>query len=366
VRLHYIDTMRGIAILMVILTHTAQSVVGISTIMAYTSLYGQMGVQLFFVVSAYTLCHSWSNRTGEHNKLLNYGIRRYFRIAPMYYLGILIYFLSSISENYHVGQILTPGSQYSITNIATNIFFLHGLYPPANNNIVPGGWSVGTEMLFYFILPVLIGVFTKIKSFKLIKLLMLPVLVLAFSQISLQLILFSTEMSLSNNNFMYFNIIVQLPVFCLGMSYYFLCQSDLSPTKSIKKSILGFFLFTFISVYLFYVNISYLFSIIPFVSGISFLFLMRIFECNQALNIRIIRKIGKASFSMYVIHFLYAWKVSAGVSGMLASLLGSDLALIVLYIMTVTFTYLIASLSEKYIEAYFITIGKRLLLRLNY
>ena len=60
----YIDGLRGIAILMVVLFHQTPSVVWKSSatrfdilIQSATSL-GQMGVQLFFVASALTLCLS--------------------------------------------------------------------------------------------------------------------------------------------------------------------------------------------------------------------------------------------------------------------------------------------------------------------
>ena len=57
-KLDYIDIARGIAILMVMLVHTSQAVNGVSQLVGDIDRYGQMGVQLFFVASAYTLCFS--------------------------------------------------------------------------------------------------------------------------------------------------------------------------------------------------------------------------------------------------------------------------------------------------------------------
>lgn len=54
-KLKHIDALRGIAVLLVILVHTSQSIPGISLPLRYFSKYGQMGVQLFFIISAYTL-----------------------------------------------------------------------------------------------------------------------------------------------------------------------------------------------------------------------------------------------------------------------------------------------------------------------
>ncbi len=152
-KLNYIDSIRGVAILMVILVHAAQSVPGLSPLTSLLADYGQMGVQLFFVASAYTLCLSATKRRGESRGWLKYAIRRYFRIAPLYYLGILIYFGRALIEaaNGIVGRTLLE--DYSLANVAANVLLVHGFYPPANNTVVPGGWSIGTEVAFYAIFP---------------------------------------------------------------------------------------------------------------------------------------------------------------------------------------------------------------------
>ena len=63
----YVDAMRGIAILMVILVHTAQFVtgLGLSRISAGLATFGQMGVQLLLVAPPYTLCLSFRRKSGE-------------------------------------------------------------------------------------------------------------------------------------------------------------------------------------------------------------------------------------------------------------------------------------------------------------
>ncbi|HEY9657997.1 MAG TPA: acyltransferase family protein [Allocoleopsis sp.] len=82
-KLQSIDSLRGIAILLVILVHTSKSVEGLSFPISAISNYGQMGVQLFFIVSAYTLCLSMERRREERLKEVNFFIRRFFRIAPL-------------------------------------------------------------------------------------------------------------------------------------------------------------------------------------------------------------------------------------------------------------------------------------------
>ena len=136
---------------MVILVHSGQRIDGISPILKGISAYGQMGVQLFFIASAFTLCLSHEKRKIEKYSLTNFYIRRFFSIAPLYYLGITLYFIIEITKGFVSHDI--NDSQYSLVNVLANVFFVNGFYPPANNNIVPGGWSIGTEFAFYAIFP---------------------------------------------------------------------------------------------------------------------------------------------------------------------------------------------------------------------
>lgn len=103
----YIDNARGLAILMVILVHTSQSVQLEWGIISILSGYGQMGVQLFFVASALTLCLSFHQRKDEPNPILAFYIRRLFRIAPMYYLGLFGYLaFRTLTEYFSIGGVI--------------------------------------------------------------------------------------------------------------------------------------------------------------------------------------------------------------------------------------------------------------------
>lgn len=90
--LNYIDSLRGIAILMVVLVHTTLNVRVTNQSLNAIGLYGQMGVQLFFIASALTLCLSLERTIYTENWLGFFYLKRFFRIAPLYYLGIIVYF----------------------------------------------------------------------------------------------------------------------------------------------------------------------------------------------------------------------------------------------------------------------------------
>jgi peptidoglycan/LPS O-acetylase OafA/YrhL len=89
--LGFMDMMRGIAILMVLATHVAASIPGLSPGLAMFAKFGQTGVQMFFVASAYTLSLSWQRRVDEPHRLARFALRRWFRIAPMYFVGVALF-----------------------------------------------------------------------------------------------------------------------------------------------------------------------------------------------------------------------------------------------------------------------------------
>jgi peptidoglycan/LPS O-acetylase OafA/YrhL len=149
----YVDALRGLAVLGVIAVHTAQhGIFSVSQILMNIIYNAQMGVQLFYIMSAFTLFLSLKNRFNkERYPIRNFFIRRFFRIAPMFYISIIVYFIGW--QQWEIG----------IGNILSHFVFLHGLRASWINTLVPGGWSVGVEMIFYAILPIL---FLKIKNIR--------------------------------------------------------------------------------------------------------------------------------------------------------------------------------------------------------
>jgi len=94
----YIDALRGLAIFLVMIVHTSQYCEkSHNEIFNSFFKFGAKGVQLFFLASAFTLFLSYNNRNRQENKnsLRDFYIRRFFRIAPMYYIGIIFFSLQN-------------------------------------------------------------------------------------------------------------------------------------------------------------------------------------------------------------------------------------------------------------------------------
>src|SRR5882762_10886690 len=154
-KLNYIDAFRGIAICGVLVVHCGQA--GRNNYPSFLQniiLEGAAGVQLFFLASAFTIFLTFADRhRNEINHTSNFFIRRFFRIAPMYYIGIIYYlYQDGWGARYWLGN----ATEVSAWNIASNLGFFHAFNPYWITSVVPGGWSIAVEMFFYCLVPILV------------------------------------------------------------------------------------------------------------------------------------------------------------------------------------------------------------------
>jgi peptidoglycan/LPS O-acetylase OafA/YrhL len=150
-RFRTLDFLRGVAILGVISVHAALTFPTPGNQLNFVLSYGMYGVQLFYLISAITMCLMWEQRAGERSPVKKFYIRRFLRIAPLFWLAIPIY----LSVNGFGPSYWAPNG-IGMMQIVLTALFLHGLWPDAINSVVPGGWSIAVEMTFYLIFPFLI------------------------------------------------------------------------------------------------------------------------------------------------------------------------------------------------------------------
>lgn len=358
-KLGHIDQLRGIAILLVILVHVYQSQIHIKGMLALVLNFGIVGVQLFFLLSAYTLCMSMSARH-ENSSVRNFYIRRFFRIAPLYYLGIFIYFLVSNIPAVNLLGPLSHHENYTAMNVIYNVLFIHGMVSEANNTIVPGGWSIGTEMIFYLIFPAIFVMYERIKNIRL--LISIPFFCLFIAHVFIALVHYFKGNEAFTNLFYYYNILNQLPVFAVGITYYFLERAGMV-TFSKAKTVIGFFFFfllSFIVMFKLKTNI----SMGIFLASISFCFLFKLFS-DLKLSLPLLTRIGQLSFSIYIFHFLFAYPLVSKLVNVLSVGVNSYLIYILSVIITVGLAMIVASVSERLIEKPGINAGKMLIKRLK-
>lgn len=376
-KINYIDTLRGIAILMVVVVHHSQIFDSLPKLLKVVTSYGQMGVQLFFVASAFTLCTSFDLRRTEKNPFSSFFIRRYFRIAPLYYLGLVFYALCDMAfRNFSAP---TAESIYTPFNVVSNLLFLHGFVPSAFNGVVPGGWSISTEMMFYLMFPALFILFTKLY----LRAGLWPLYVVIAAAIGIDFV-FQWEVisvfgtGIDNNNILYCSIIDQLPVFLIGMTIFFaINHGEHMGTGSNNKggettrshrdlvtNSLGFLVFTLATIILMRSNtflgdsrhIAMVF--LPSIAAVSFFFLLRLCR-NYVRKVGVLEKVGQLSFSMYIFHFVFAWWMTKTVKDYLSALVPSSILYVATLAITILCTFSVAVLSKALIEDRFIDYGRR-------
>lgn len=368
-KLAFVDLLRGIAILMVAAVHTAIVVPGIDQFQMFLARYGQMGVQLFFVASAYTLAISYGRSNRDADAIKAFYVRRYFRIAPMYYLGVVLYFGLRVIKSLQETGRLDDLHPYSPLNVVANVLFVHGMVPSANNNIVPGGWSIGTEMLFYLVFPLLFAAAAGLRS----RLGLRGVLLLLAACIALNAIVQirvagSWMVTLPNNSFFYLNLVNQLPVFMFGLLAYFATVDRVGIPAGCKESLVNgaaFVLLTLCGLLLWRFNgLNWTFVILPVVAGASFYFLL-MFTRTMSVRIRQIERIGQLSYSIYVVHFLFAWYLAPRVMNRLAIDDSPGARFLLSFGLVLVGAFVVASLTERFVEARGIAVGGSLIARLR-
>lgn len=152
-----LDSLRGIAILGVIMVHAGTRMPPSNWVLAGIASQGGWGVQLFFILSALTLVISWRSRA-EDAPVPRFLLRRFFRVAPMFYLAITFELLTDPwSPRYYAPYGLGVGDY-----VATYLF-MNAWLPNAINSVFRGAWSIGDEVNFYLLFPFLVGWVTSLR-----------------------------------------------------------------------------------------------------------------------------------------------------------------------------------------------------------
>jgi peptidoglycan/LPS O-acetylase OafA/YrhL len=152
----FLDALRGLAALAVVVVHTVQNFSG-GSLTPLLGL-GAAGVQLFYVVSAYSLCLSFAQRQrSEARPLRNYLLRRFFRIAPLFWLAIGLYLLRPylLPDFAAPVDVHPPSWTLQPWHVLATALFVNGWHYESINFLVPGGWSVAVESNFYLLVPFL-------------------------------------------------------------------------------------------------------------------------------------------------------------------------------------------------------------------
>lgn len=163
----WLDGLRGLAALWVLVSH-AMILTGVPGIPVLS--WGELAVDLFMLLSGFLMAHHYVLRRerepwSARSTFFTFWIRRFFRIAPLYYLLLTAALLFGpwIGEwreaIAHVWPVTaTSPARYDDQgwdNILMHVTFLFGASPHYAFRTPLPDWSIGLEMSFYLAFPFL-------------------------------------------------------------------------------------------------------------------------------------------------------------------------------------------------------------------
>lgn len=156
---NFITGLRAVAATMVVVIHTgAFSQLG--TIGENITANGKYGVQMFFVISGFTIAATFIG----NERYISYFVRRVLRIAPLYWLACilmaLLYHLAILQPNYWMQRL---GTESDVYNLAMHLSFLSFLDYRLAPSLIGTEWTIPIEMFWYALLPLLITRCTSVR-----------------------------------------------------------------------------------------------------------------------------------------------------------------------------------------------------------
>lgn len=296
----YIDALRWWAVVGVLCVHIFQS--SAPYIWFIADLWAR-GVQLFYIISALTLFLSMGKRIEkEKYPFLFFFIRRFFRIAPLFYICVLYYFLSK-------------SSSISWAELISVITFTNWWHPEWIWNLVEWQWSIAVEMVFYLFVPFL---FLKINTIQKSKILLVGSFILSCILIFFLQTHPMIEDTILWEHFLFYFLPAQIPIFSLGIFLYFLIRDNSSQWFALNNiHISHFILPLIIFAWIVFITSKNLlgfssterwlpyYSIVFLVSNILMIFVYLLSKKPYKIFVnRITEFLWKISFSMYLTHFI--------------------------------------------------------------
>lgn len=144
-RLAFIDTLRGIAVLSVLVQHVLEVIVQkhptgayywpIHDLIGYYMNFGRFGVVLFFFVSGFVIPFSFPDSA---TPVRDFAISRFFRLYPAYWTSLLVGLVTM--------QML-EAKVYPLSQVVTNVTMLQTFVHVPNLWVFY--WTLAIELLFY-------------------------------------------------------------------------------------------------------------------------------------------------------------------------------------------------------------------------
>ena len=320
-RIDELDSLRGVAALVVVLYHYTfrfEELFGIEFITDYFNLpHGHYGVELFFVISGFVIFMSIE----KTNNPFKFFYKRFVRLYPTFWIAMIFSFICISLFGPELLKVSVSDFLVNFTMIPSffNVDSVDGVY-----------WTLKVEMFFYLVV-FLVLVLKKKESYKLLGYLYIVLGIISF------IILRPT--------FYYF----YGSLFLIGINYYKIWKGNSNWQNHLQ-------IFICLVLTLFYSSLEFFIVTSILVS----VFYLMVFEKLKFLKISFLLFLGKISYSLYLIHQYLGYTIQL-------KLIDTGIEnFLILLIIPLLISILIASLITFYIEKPIITfLNKREPWRIN-
>lgn len=311
-KLDEMQILKGFAVILVVLVHSPQMIDGINMVIEQITRLGRWGCQLYFVISGFLITLSWES---ENPSLKKYYTNRVVTIVPAYYIAIAGY----LSFNKLLNRYTSIGFFYNIksdwVSILSNVLLLHGLNRNAFNFVVPGGWYIGTQWIFYLIFPALMSFYIKVSSMNPKYRKCIPIGILSVSflvQFVIALVHGNPELS-NLSSFLHYSALNQLPCFVIGINLFYEYDEDGFGKYTVRSTLFFLLVLGFIASFMFYVLrlIPLIYVFVPVIYAYAFAYLIVfVFKTyhlwSDTMLARFLYEWGAVSYAAYYTNFIFA------------------------------------------------------------
>ena len=341
-RLDYLDSIRGVAALMVVVHHTFEAFL-IQNEAAYPMLshlfesinLGRLGVIVFFITSGFVI--PWSLKKEAPGALKNFAIKRFFRLYPAYWLSIIV--AATIGLGFGVNV-------ESLQQILLNFTMIHKFI--GVESVIGAYWTLHIELMFYVACAILFY-FGLLKNNK------------CLIAITICFCLLAVVAAAIRVNYQ-IRIPLATPLGLAAMFYGAVLRNYLIEKQvELKTPLIGLTVFYFISLF-FAQNMYYQEGWLPWYLTQVFAFIsFYLFVTKVKLHHPIFVYLGRVSYSLYLFN--------AVVIGIVFYFLGdfafTNIGFITVIIMVIVGSIMFADVSYRLVEKPGVALSRKFTLKLN-
>jgi peptidoglycan/LPS O-acetylase OafA/YrhL len=153
-RFVYLDALRGIAAIIVVLYHLPRANLLEPVLMSHIPgpvmtviNLGDVGVQIFFVLSGFVIAYSLRSFDGTFRSFGNFLARRQLRLAPPYWVALLVVVVLSVLH--HIIPGFRATESITFPNLLLNMLYVHRIFHQPE--VLSVSWTLCLEVQFYLI-----------------------------------------------------------------------------------------------------------------------------------------------------------------------------------------------------------------------